>query len=170
LSDARADLERAAEFDPSNASIAFALSHVYVESGEYAAANAQIARAIELEPDNVDWLLASVELHIGRLIEVDTAGVPAARRAVELAPDNAEAHTWLGWGLHLIGADGEAEPELRLALQLDPALARARLHLGKFLIDAGRIEEGRTELQRAFDLDATGAVGARAQQLLGAAP
>ena len=165
--EAHADLERAAQLDPNNASIAVALGRVLAGQGEYEAAEGQFVQAVVREPDHPAWRLALAELYIGRLIRVAEKGVPAARRAVELAPDNAQARDWLGWGLHLIGDDAQAEPALRTALDLDPALARARLHLGNLLIDAGRIEEGRTELQRAVDLDPRGEVGARARQLLG---
>jgi tetratricopeptide (TPR) repeat protein len=165
--EARLDLDRAARLDPDSAPIAFALGRVMFEQAEYAAAEELLARAIAREPDNPDWHLALAELYLGRLIGVVDRGVPAARRAVELAPGDARARAWLGWGLHLSGDDAQAEFELRAAVQLDPALAQARLRLGNFLIDVGRIEEGRTELQRAVDLDPQGEAGARARRLLG---
>ncbi len=165
--EARADLERAAQLDPNNASIAAALGRALAEQGEYAAAQAHLDRAVTLEPNRPAWHIAQAELHIGRLTQVAEIGVPAARRAVELAPDSPQARDWLGWGLHLVGDDAQAELELRTAIRLDPTLARARLHLGNLLIDAGRIAEGRTELVRAADLDPHGEAGARARQLLG---
>ena len=165
--EARLDLSRAARLEPDSAPIAFALGRVLFEQAEYAAAEELLARAIARQPDNPDWHLALAELYVGRLIGVADRGVPAARRAAALAPEDARAHAWLGWGLHLSGDDAQAEFELRAAVQLDPALAQARLQLGNFLIDVGRIEAGRTELQRAVDLDPRGEVGARARRLLG---
>jgi tetratricopeptide (TPR) repeat protein len=164
---ARADLTLAAQYDPDNASIDVALGRVLAEQGEYAAAHAQLAGVVQREPDNPAAHLALAELHIGRLIDVAEAGVPAARRAVELAPGDAQAHDWLGWGLHLTGQNAQAESELRAALNLDPALSRARMHLGNLLINVGRVEEGRTELTRAVEIDPTGEAGARARRLLG---
>jgi tetratricopeptide (TPR) repeat protein len=165
--EARVDLTRAWHLDPENAPVAFALGRVLAEQKEYAAAEEYFGRAIAREPDNFDWQLALAELYVGRLIRLADRGVPAAQRAVDLDPDSAQAHDWLGWGLHLLGDAARAEFELRVAVDLDPRLARARLHLGNLLIDAGRIEEGRTELFRAADLDPRGEVGARARQLLG---
>jgi len=165
--DARADLERAAQLDPGNASIAAGLGRVLAEQGDYLPAEDQLVKATVLDPNNPAWQLALAEFYIGRLIRVADEGIAAARRAVDLAPDDASAHDWLGWGLHLAGSTASGEAELRAALRLDPALARARLHLGNLLIDAGRIEEGRTELQRAVDLDPQGEAGVRAGQLLG---
>jgi len=164
---ARVDLQRAAALDPDSAPVAFALGRVLAEQGEYVAAETQFTRALTREPDNLDWQLALAELYIGHLIRVAEKGVPAAQRAVDLAPDDARARDWLGWGLHLGGDDARSESELREAIRLSPTLARARLHLGNLLIDVGRIEAGRAELLRAAELDPRGAVGARARQLLG---
>jgi tetratricopeptide (TPR) repeat protein len=164
---AQADLERAAQIDPGNASIAIALGRVLAEQGEYAQAAEQMGKAANLDPYDVEWQLALAELHIGRLIDVNAKGVPAARRAVELAPLDARAHAWLGWGLYLSSDAAQAEAELLTALRLDPMSARARLFLGNLYVNTGRIEDGRTELQRAVDLDPQGEVGARARTLLG---
>ena len=164
---ARADLDRAAQLDAQNAPVALALGRVLAEQGDFIGAESQLLRAAALEPDNPDGYLALAEFYIGRLIRVADKGVPAAQRAVDLAPDSAHARDWLGWGLHLMGDHLAAEIELREAIRLDPMLARARLHLGNLLVDVGRIEEGRTELQRAVDLDPAGEVGSRARQLLG---
>lgn len=165
--EARLDLTRASVIDPENASIAFALGRILAEQGDYAGAEIYFTGAVARQPDNLDWQLALADLYIGRLVRVSDDGLAAARRAVELGPDNAIAHDWLGWGLHLAGDEEQAEFHLRVAVDLDPAMAQTRLHLGKFLIDGGRLEEGRTELMRAADLDPAGAVGARARQWLG---
>jgi tetratricopeptide (TPR) repeat protein len=165
--EARGDLESAARLAPGNASIPVALARVLAELREYTPAEAQLVRAATLEPDNPEWQLALAEWHVGRLIRVAEKGLQAARRAVDLAPQSAEAHDWLGWGLHLSGDAAGGEAELRTALRLNPEFARARLHLGNLLVDVHRVEEGRTELQRAVDLDPMGEFGARARQLLG---
>lgn len=72
-----------------------------------------------------------------------------ARKALELAPDLAEAHASLG----KIETDNAAEKELRRAIELDPNYAPAHHWSAVRLVLLGRLEEGLAENVRARQLD-----------------
>jgi eukaryotic-like serine/threonine-protein kinase len=79
---------------------------------------------------------------------------PAARRAVELDSQLAEAHVSLGQGLEWLEWDlAGAEREYKRGLELNPDYATAHQRYGIFLITSGRNEEGLQELKRALELD-----------------
>jgi eukaryotic-like serine/threonine-protein kinase len=88
------------------------------------------------------------------LAEVRLKWGPAARRAVELDPDLAEAHTSLGQGLEWLEWDfAGAEREYKRAIELNPDYATAHHRYGVFLVTSGRSDEGVRELKRALELD-----------------
>jgi len=91
--------------------------------------------------------------------EAYARGKAAAQRAVELAPDLAEAHASLGTILfeHDWDWDG-AEREFRRALELNPGYASAHQAYGEFLYAMGRFDESLTELHRAIELDPGAAI------------
>jgi DNA-binding winged helix-turn-helix (wHTH) protein/tetratricopeptide (TPR) repeat protein len=77
-----------------------------------------------------------------------------ARKAVEMEPDNAEAHALLGFAS--LGPDWNlefAEKELRRAVELDPNSARYRLWLAVLFGEQARFDEGyrQVDLARAAD-------------------
>jgi DNA-binding winged helix-turn-helix (wHTH) protein/Flp pilus assembly protein TadD len=77
-----------------------------------------------------------------------------ARRAVELGPDSAEAHTSLAMTVHaLAGDDLQADREFRRAIELDPRYATARAWYGTMLTLHGRYDEARVQLTAAVALD-----------------
>jgi TolB-like protein/Tfp pilus assembly protein PilF len=79
---------------------------------------------------------------------------PAARRAVELDPNLAEAHTSLGQGLEWSDWDFTgAEREYKRALELNPDYPTGHQRYGIFLVMSGRSDEGLRELKRALELD-----------------
>ncbi len=78
----------------------------------------------------------------------------AAKKAVELDPQSADAHASLGfvsfwgmWDAH------DAEKEFRRALELDPNNAKARHWFATFLHGLGRDQEALTEIELARKLD-----------------
>jgi tetratricopeptide (TPR) repeat protein len=78
----------------------------------------------------------------------------AARRAIELDPDIADAHVTLGierlfWGWDV----AEAERELQTAIRLNPKLALAHAVYGLILAVAGRHEEALREALLGRELD-----------------
>jgi serine/threonine protein kinase/TolB-like protein/Tfp pilus assembly protein PilF len=79
---------------------------------------------------------------------------PAARRAVELDPDLAEAHTSLGMGLEWLEWDfAGAEREYKRGIELNPDYPTGHQRYGVFLVLSGRSDEGLRELKRALELD-----------------
>lgn len=77
----------------------------------------------------------------------------AARRALELDPDLAEAHAAVGY-VHLIEMDGPAAVlQLKRALELKPSYWEAHHLLGVFYLKTGWIEEALDHLELAVELN-----------------
>jgi TolB-like protein/Flp pilus assembly protein TadD len=77
----------------------------------------------------------------------------AARKALDINPDSAEAHASLGLAMsHLWDWTG-AEVEFRRALQLDPQYANAHHWYGDYLSMQRRHEQALAEARRALQLD-----------------
>ncbi len=88
--------------------------------------------------------------------EVMPRALEAARRALELDPDLAEAHSALACATLLYERDyALAEREFRRALELNPHYPQARGWFGLFFLQwvAGREREGRDELFRVLEQD-----------------
>jgi TolB-like protein len=86
--------------------------------------------------------------------ELFRLGEEAARQAVRLAPDLAEAHASLGY-LRLVSRRdwGEAERELRQAIELDPSYPSAHHWLSDLLAFSERFEESIAQEQEALEID-----------------
>lgn len=77
----------------------------------------------------------------------------AARKAIEINPQSAEAHASLGLVLSHRWDWAEAEIEFRRALELDPQYANAHHWYGDYLSMHNRHEEALSEAKRALELD-----------------
>ena len=73
-------------------------------------------------------------------------------KALELAPDLAEAHASKGIALYVAGQPKEAIPALKRAMELDAELFEARFFYGMSCRDAGNLEEAAQQLERAARL------------------
>ena len=76
----------------------------------------------------------------------------AMRRAVELLPDDAEAHNNLGLALNKLGCLDQAESAFRQAIVLQPAFAFASNNLAVCLAAQGRLDEAERASFRAIEL------------------
>jgi arylsulfatase A-like enzyme/predicted Zn-dependent protease len=124
---------------------------IALERGRPDDASKALARALQLDPANPDYVRQVVRLHEER---GDTA---AARQAwemlLEVAPDVAEA--WVAIGL-IDARDGElrrAQAAFERAVSLDDRNALARANLGTLLVRRGKVEEGAARMQEALDRD-----------------
>ena len=77
----------------------------------------------------------------------------AARKAIEINPESAEAHASLGLAMSHRWDWTGAEAEFRRALQLDPQYANAHHWYGDYLSIRGRHGEALAEAQHALELD-----------------
>jgi TolB-like protein/Tfp pilus assembly protein PilF len=91
--------------------------------------------------------------------EVRPKVISAARKALELDPELAEAHVLLAHVHQKEWQWAEAEAEYKRALELKPNDADAHLGLAKWLLCQGRMEEALAWAQRARELDPLGTSG-----------
>lgn len=84
-----------------------------------------------------------------RLVDAEMA----ARRAIQLQPNNAIAFDRLGVALEARGLiTGDTEQAYRRAVELDPQFAVAHVHLGRLLRKMGRPSEAEPYYRRAIEL------------------
>ncbi len=79
--------------------------------------------------------------------------IAAARKALELDPELAEAHVELGSVYQSVWRWSESEAEYKWALQLRPNDAAAHLGLARWMLSEGRTEEAIEWSKRARELD-----------------
>jgi tetratricopeptide (TPR) repeat protein len=82
----------------------------------------------------------------------NSKAVDANLKAVELSPQDAEAHNNLGYTLHEIGRLDEAEASCRQAIALKPDYAEAHSNLGNTLHKLGRLDEAEASYNQAIAL------------------
>ena len=99
---------------------------------------------------NFSWMiLAAVFKAIGR----NTEALNANQTAVELSPQDAEAHSNLGVTLQELGRLNEAEVSLRQAIVLRPNYPEAHNNLGNALKEQGRLDEAEASYRQAIVLN-----------------
>ncbi|HWA28570.1 MAG TPA: TIR domain-containing protein [Lacunisphaera sp.] len=119
----------------------------------FAQITSEIQKALALDPDSSE-ARASWGLVV-RLRQWDLAGAEREfRRAIELNPNYATAHHWLGNCLSESGRIDEGLAEDRRAAELDPFSLRILENYAKGLVRAGRCEEALAVLGRAEALSA----------------
>jgi tetratricopeptide (TPR) repeat protein len=74
------------------------------------------------------------------------------RKAVELDPEYAMAHSELGWALRRLNKNEEAEHHLRRAIELDESDAWAHIYLGNLLWEKRDLSSAEELFKRAIDL------------------
>ena len=75
------------------------------------------------------------------------------RRAIELSPNNSDAHTYYSWFLAPMGRNDQAIEEAKRAQQADPLSGFAAFSVGAALVFARRWDPAIEQLHRAIEID-----------------
>ena len=81
------------------------------------------------------------------------AGIEAWKKVLEMDPDNARAHTNLGYALAQQGNLVGGLTQFRKALEIDPDFSVAQNNLGSGLLYEDKLEEAIPHLQRAMEIN-----------------
>lgn len=163
-------LKAAQELDEQNPAIAAEIGGAYASTGDLQQAEVWFSKAVELAPQNGDFWLLLARFHTDNEFHVDENGLPAARMAVGLLPNSAEAADALGYALTLTGDVVNAEKSLQNALRLNPQLPSAYYHLGVLYIKTNQYPQASAALEHALALDPNGPVGGQALKALARVP
>jgi TolB-like protein/class 3 adenylate cyclase/Tfp pilus assembly protein PilF len=156
---------QALELDPEYALAWGGLSRAYSNQGGYswdvevteafAKAREAAERALQLDPDLAEGHAALGEIR--RLHDWDWKGADASfRRAVELAPGNAQVLRDAGNLAGNLGRPEDALALVRRAVMLDPLSASAHRSLARLSFFADRLDEAEVAGQKALELNPQG--------------
>jgi tetratricopeptide (TPR) repeat protein len=161
----RAEYSLAARAEPENPAWQAALGDAHLKLGDLAAAIGFYKRATELAPENASYwrLLAITCAENG--VALEEVALPAALKAVELAPNDVMVLDTLGFTYFSSGRYANAEETLKAAIALDPGYWPASIHLAMNYLVQGNREEAFRLLTLVHNTD-PGADGERAGQLL----
>ena len=143
-------LTGAATSDPGSFEAQHHLGALHSRLANYPEAGRRLDAALALRPDDPGTLL---EICLLRSREERLEDAKAAcARAVEAAPESAEAHFRSGDVLHYLREDGAAEAAYRETLARAPGHRRARFRLGLLLHETGRSAAAAEVLRPALPL------------------
>jgi tetratricopeptide (TPR) repeat protein len=163
---ALAEVQAATTLEPDNPAWKSSLGETYARLGDLIAALASYQRATELAPSDATYWRLLATFCAEYAVHVQDVGLPAAQKAVDLSPKDAQALDVLGWSQLSLGQFYTAEQTLLAALKLAPEDALAHLHLAMTYLQTGKLTEAYDQLCRAVELDPNGATGQQASQIL----
>lgn len=158
---------QAAELQPQESAIWVALGEAYAQQGDLSLAMAAYQRATQLAPERADVWRALATFCATYPVQVQEIGLPAARQAVTLQPDDARNLDVLGWLLLLNGDLDSAERALLQALDLQPDLASVHLHLGMLYLYEGQNTRAESHLNEVLNLAPQSLLAEMARRMLG---
>ena len=150
------NLEKAVRLDPDFASAQAALSsaklglaYVFEEDHQAAGAEAALARAKELAPDDPDTWLAEA-YHLSYAAQEYDRALAVLDRVLEARPSQADALALKGFIERRKGMWEEAAATMTAALELDPNSYTTTVVLAEMLMRMGRYERAERLLDRAI--------------------
>jgi tetratricopeptide (TPR) repeat protein len=159
-------LEALAREEPNDPKWLVDIGNTLVDAQNFTDARAAFLKAVEMAPDNTLYWQYLARFSADYEIDVRTLGLPSARQAILLAPNDAGALDVMGLTLLKLGDNASAERFLQRALEKDATYAPANLHLGWLYLqqqDAGRAY---LYLKQAANLAGENPVGMNARRLL----
>lgn len=156
----------AAELEPENPGWQMALGSASEQTGDLVAAYGFYAHAIELAPADSSTWQALVTFSVTNSVDVEPTGLPAARKLVDLAPDDWKSFDLAGEVEFSLGNYSAARVYLKKAVQVSPTEAAPTLHLALVYLQTGERVPAYDSLIQAKALDPDGSYGRQAGRLL----
>ncbi|MFC3694975.1 tetratricopeptide repeat protein [Chenggangzhangella methanolivorans] len=141
----------AASPDRSNWSLYYVRGIAYERSKQWAKAEADLKKALELSPDQALVMNYLGYSWIDQGVNLDE-GMKLIRKAVELKPDDGYIVDSLGWAFYKLGKYEDAVRELERAVELRPQDPVMNDHLGDAYWRVGRKLEARFQWSHALEL------------------
>lgn len=146
------EFQSAAKLEPENPAWYVSVGEEFANLGDLIRALEAYQYAAETAPEDASYWRLLADFCARNDAYVADVGIPAAQRAVQLAPKDPKALDTLGWSLVLDGRHYEAERFLLQALEADPGLASAHLHLALLYLQTNDSDSMRVHLVQARDL------------------
>ena len=166
---ALAEYRSAAALDTGNAEWQAAVGDSYALTGDLVSALASYQKATSLSPGQAVYWRRLAQFCADYGVQVEDVGLPAARKAEQIAPNDPQVLDTLGWTYAQAGLLYNAEQTLKRVIDLKPQqtiLASATLHLAETLLRKGDQAGALRELQLARQIDPDGPAGTLAAQLI----
>ena len=117
-------------------------------AGQHLEVESRMSLLVEQYPDSgIAWKGLSVALQAQ-----GKNALPALRKAAELSPEDAEAHSNLGHAMQSLGQMNEAVTSYRRALEIKPDYAEVHGNLGIALQELGRLDDAVASYCRALEI------------------
>jgi len=165
-SQARSAFQKAANLEPDNPVWQMALGNAFEQTGDLISAYSYYLHAVDLAPEDPTTWRALATFSVNNVVDVDTTGISAARKLVELSPDDWYSYDLAGQAALLLYDYNSAEDYLKKAVQLAPTEAAPLLHLGLTYVQSGELSSAYSYLNLAKTLDPDGPYGWQAGHLL----
>ncbi len=166
LEEAQEVLRRLSGIYPDNPALLAELGSVLAKGGELDAALSAFQAAVELEPRQADYWRLLAGFSSGYEYLLGEIGLPAARRAAALDPDDPANLDVLGQVLLLRQDFASAERSFQRAVQIDPDYAPGHVHLGLIYILRDERSRARGKWSYVLELAPGTPAADQAQRLL----
>jgi Flp pilus assembly protein TadD len=144
-----AAMSRVGDVQPQHWRLYYSRAAALERSGQWARAETDLKRALELQPDQPLVLNYLGYSWIDRGEHLDQ-GLTMVRRAVELRPNDGYIVDSLGWAYYRLGEFANATQFLEKAIELLPEDPTVNDHLGDAYWQQGRAVEARYQWRRAL--------------------
>lgn len=159
-------LQKAIDIDPKNPALQVELGDTLATSGDLDKALQAYLQAADMAPQDITYLQTLASFSLKYEYQMHEVALYAARRAVNLSPNNPAALDLMSQVLIKLNDLENAERFLQRALQADGNYAPAHMHLGVIYMLDGDATRAYQELNLAQSLDPDGPVADQSERLL----
>jgi tetratricopeptide (TPR) repeat protein len=151
-----AQCEEILKRDPEDWNTRYTLAQTLIRRGKADEGRTELQKSQEIRQSQQkqEEVKKLIDTAVSQLTKGDPEnGIKTLNSAIEMNPDSAQAHMYLGVALASKGNTVAGIAALNRALTLDPSSARAHHNLGTLLMQTGQTPAARQEFEKALELD-----------------